>query len=61
MKLSKKSITELISRLLNDDINEKAPDGWEDTVKKMKKDKDIDNPYALAWWMKKKGYKPSKK
>jgi len=24
----------------------------------MKKDKDIDNPYALAWWMKNKGNKP---
>ena len=39
---------------------EKAPDGWEGTVKAMKKDKGIDNPWALAHWMKKKGYKSHK-
>ncbi|MGW8177886.1 MAG: hypothetical protein ACWGQW_03715 [bacterium] len=35
-----------------------APPGWEPTVKELKKEKDIDNPWALAWWMKGKGYKP---
>lgn len=35
-----------------------TPEGWEDTVKKMKKNKDISNPWALSWWMKDKGYKP---
>lgn len=35
-----------------------APEGWEKTVKKMKKDKDIENPWALAWSMENKGYKP---
>ena len=40
---------------------ESAPDGWEGTVKAMKKHKDIDNPYALAWSMKNKGYKSHKK
>lgn len=35
-----------------------APKGWEKTVKEMKKNKDIDNPWALAWSMKNKGYKP---
>lgn len=40
--------------------NEVAPPGWEGTVKAMKKHKDIDNPYALAWSMKKKGYKSHK-
>jgi hypothetical protein len=35
-----------------------APPGWEDTVKKMKKEKGIDNPYALAWHMKDEGYTP---
>jgi len=35
-----------------------APPGWEDTVKDMKKEKDIDNPWALAWSMKNKGYTP---
>lgn len=35
-----------------------APPGWEDTVKEMKKDPEIDNPWALAWSMKNKGYEP---
>jgi hypothetical protein len=38
-----------------------APPGWEPTVKKMKKHKDIDNPYALSWYMKNKGDKPHAK
>jgi hypothetical protein len=37
---------------------EKAPPGWEDTVKKMKHKKGIDNPFALAWSMKNQGDKP---
>ena len=41
--------------------DEVAPPGWEGTVKAMKKHKDIDNPWALAWSMKKKGYKSHKK
>ena len=41
--------------------NEEAPDGWEGTVKAMKDNEDIDNPYALAHWMKNKGYKSHKK
>tara|TARA_R100000008_G_C3587237_1_gene173452 strand:+ start:20 stop:4243 length:4224 start_codon:yes stop_codon:yes gene_type:complete len=50
-----------------DDVNEefklvveKAPAGWEGTVKAMKKDKNIDNPWALSHWMKKKGHKSRK-
>lgn len=42
-------------------LGEDAPKGWEGTVKAMKDEKDIDNPYALSWWMKKKGYKSHKK
>jgi len=42
-------------------VLEKAPEGWEGTVKAMKKHKDIDNPYALANYMKNKGYKSHKK
>jgi hypothetical protein len=42
-------------------MTEVAPDGWEGTVKAMKKHKEIDNPYALAWSMKNKGYKSHKK
>lgn len=44
-----------------EDVQEVAPPGMEKTVKKMKKHKEIDNPYALAWWMKEKGYKSHKK
>jgi len=43
------------------DLSEIAPPGWEGTVKAMKKHKDIDNPYALSWHMKKKGFKSHKK
>ena len=43
-------------------IQEVAPPGFEGTVKAMKKHKsEIDNPYALAWYMKNKGYKSHKK
>ena len=42
-------------------MNEVSPPGWEGTVKAMKKHSDIDNPWALAWHMKKKGYKSHKK
>ncbi len=46
----------------DEDIEESAPKGWEGTVKAMKKHKDeIDNPYALAHYMKNKGYKSHKK
>lgn len=37
---------------------EKSPPGWKKTVEAMKKYKNITNPFALAWWMKKKGDKP---
>src|SRR5271157_624688 len=37
-----------------------APEGWEGTVKDMKKDKNVDNPYALANWMKDQGYSSHK-
>lgn len=41
-------------------MKEAAPDGWEGTVKAMKKHDDINNPFALAHWMKNKGYKSHK-
>lgn len=37
-----------------------APEGWEETVKEMKKDPDIENPWALAHWMKGEGYESHK-
>lgn len=42
-------------------IDEVAPEGWEGTVKAMKKYNKIDNPWALAYYMKSKGYKSHKK
>jgi len=41
-------------------LGEKAPKGWEGTVKAMKNHKEIDNPWALAHSMKNKGYKSHK-
>lgn len=46
---------------MKEEVNEAAPEGWEKTVLKMKKHKEIDNPWALAHWMKKKGYHPHAK
>ena len=40
-------------------FDEVSPPGWSGTTKAMKKHKkDIDNPFALAWYMKNKGDKP---
>jgi hypothetical protein len=52
-----------VDRLTKEEVelDEKAPPGFEGTVKAMKKHKDIDNPFALAWSMKNKGYKSHKK
>lgn len=44
-----------------EEVNEVSPEGWEGTVKAMKKHSEIDNPWALAYYMKKKGYKAHKK
>jgi len=45
---------------MKETVNEAAPEGWEKTVLAMKKHKEIDNPWALAYWMKKKGYHSQK-
>lgn len=37
---------------------EAAPPGWSGTVRAMKGEKDIDNPFALAWSMRNKGATP---
>jgi hypothetical protein len=47
-------------RTINRQVDEKAPKGWEGTVKAMKKHSEIDNPWALAHYMKNKGYKSHK-
>ena len=36
-----------------------APPGWEPSIKRMKKHGDVDNPWALAWWMRRRGYQPA--
>jgi len=43
---------------IGQELPEVSPPGWEGSVKAMKKHKDIDNPWALAWHMKNKGDKP---
>jgi hypothetical protein len=48
-------------RSMEQSVSEVAPPGWEKTVKAMKKHDNIDNPFALAWSMKNKGYKSHKK
>lgn len=35
-----------------------APPGWEPSIKRMKRMGDVDNPWALAWWLKKRGARP---
>jgi hypothetical protein len=54
---------ELLKQHTKDDdkVEEAAPKGWEGTVKAMKKHKEIDNPWALAHYMKNKGYESHKK
>ena len=47
-------------KFFKENLDEVSPKGWEKTVKAMKKHKDIDNPYALANYMKAKGYKSRK-
>lgn len=42
-------------------LAEKSPPGFKGTVKAMKDHDEIDNPYALSWWMKNKGYESHKK
>jgi chorismate mutase len=48
-------------RSMEQSVSEVSPPGWEKTVKAMKKHGEIDNPFALAWSMKNKGYKSHKK
>ncbi len=43
---------------LKRNLQEKAPPGWSGTVAAMKRHKELRNPYALAWSMKKKGDTP---
>lgn len=55
----KKLAKELID--MHKNMEEVAPPGWQGSVKRMKKHKNITNPWALAWSMKNKGYTPHHK
>ena len=37
-----------------------APPGWNPSVQQMQKTDGIGNPYALAWWMRNRGFTPAK-
>jgi dolichyl-phosphate-mannose--protein O-mannosyl transferase len=60
-KAQSDSSTDKDLEAMKESVNEVAPEGWEKTVLAMKKHKEIDNPWALAHWMKKKGYQHHKK
>lgn len=51
-------LTEEIRHVSDGTISAVVPEGWEKTVKKMLKHPEIDNPWALAWWMQEQGYEP---
>lgn len=59
--LSPSGTCELCEPGYDDEMDEVAPPGWEGTVKAMKKHKRIENPWALSWSMKNKGYHSHKK
>jgi len=57
------SATERIARILLtlSDREASSPPGWGATVEHMKDHPEIDNEFALAWWMKNQGFKPHRK
>jgi hypothetical protein len=54
------NVVERLTSSKEEDEEGKAPPGWEGTTKAMKKHGEIDNPWALSWWMKNKGMKSHK-
>jgi len=46
------------SQMKETDLEEVAPEGYEDVVMALKKEPNVDNPWAIAWSMKNKGIKP---
>lgn len=61
-KQKKEGVEIIVDKYLGvNPISEITPPGWSGTVKAMKDHPDIDNPFALAWWMKKRGAKSHKK
>jgi len=45
-------------RMKEANLDEVTPTGYEPVVRALKKEPDVDNPWAVAWSMKKKGIKP---
>ena len=45
----------------DEEVDEVSPPGYEKMVKALKKDPEVENPWAVAWSAKKKGYKKSDK
>lgn len=43
------------------DVEEVAPKGYERVVKALKREPEVDNPWAVAWSMQKKGIRPKKR
>lgn len=62
-KLSRQEIARFGTKKSKKKLYEISPPGFEGTVKALKKrhSKEVDNPYALAWYMKNKGYQSHKK
>jgi hypothetical protein len=50
-----------VLRNLDAAVDGVAPPGWEHSIKQMKKDSAIDNPFALAWFMRNRGAKPAQR
>lgn len=52
---------EMSEKKMNEtELEEVTPAGYEKVVKALKKEPEIDNPWAIAWSMKEKGIKPKK-
>lgn len=50
-----------IAKRLASDKEAVSPPGWGGTVEHMKDRPEIDNEFALAWWMRNRGYEPHHK
>lgn len=59
--MSFKQLVDATMKYGNGVLAEESPPGFKGTVKAMKKHGEVDNPYALGWWMKNKGYESHKK
>ena len=57
--LEKQELKEEVAKEVADKMDKaaKVPKKWEKTVRHLKKEKKIDNPFALVNWMENEGYK----